>query len=232
MSNPWDGIVPQETLDHYRQAGFSKPSRQGSKPALLVIDTQYSTSGEAPMPLSEAVKYHPLNCGEYAWQAIANMVPLIAAFREIGAPIIYPYVSESKVASEQSRWPTNNSSSRFFQMVEEIAPEDGDVLLPKTAPSAFFGTPLLKYLITLRVDTLFIVGNTTSGCIRASVVDANSYDYNVIVPHDCCYDRAPVSHAVNLFDIAAKYADVISTTDAITRLRSIAGGDPAATAKA
>lgn len=221
MSTPWDGLIPQETLDHYRRAGFAKPSRSGTKPALLVIDTQYSTTGEGPVPLSQAIDYHPLNCGEYAWRAIAHMVPLIAAFRAARAPVIYPHVSEPKVASEQSRWPTKTTNPRFYQMVEEIAPEEGDILLPKTAPSAFFGTPLLKYLNTLRVDTLFIVGNTTSGCIRATAVDANSYDYNVIVPHDSCYDRSPVSHAVNLFDIESKYADVLSTPDAIIRLASI-----------
>lgn len=221
MTNPWDGIIPQETLDHYRRAGFAKQSRAGTSPALLVIDTQYLTAGEESMPLEKAVEYHPLNCGEYAWRAIANMVPLIAAFRAARAPVIYPYVSEPKVASEQSRWPTKTSNARFYDMIDAIAPEDGDILLPKTAPSAFFGTPLIKYLNTLRVDTVFLTGNTTSGCIRATAVDASSYDYNVIVAHDSCYDRSPVSHAVNLFDMESKYADVVSTEAAIDRLASM-----------
>ena len=172
------------------------------------------------MPLDEAVKYHPLNCGEHAWLAIANMVPLIAAFRAAGKPVIYPHVIEPTVASEQSRWPGDSSKARFYQMVEEIAPGEGDILLPKTAASAFFGTPLLKYLNALRVDTLYLTGNTTSGCIRATVVDASSYEYNVIVPHDYCYDRSPVSHAVNLFDIASKYGEVLSTEESIRRLHS------------
>jgi maleamate amidohydrolase len=115
-----------------------------------------------------------------------------------------------------------------LQIVEEVAPKEGDIMLPKTAPSAFFGTPLVKFLNTLQVDTLFMIGNTTSGCIRASVVDGVSYDYKVVVPHDGCYDRAPVCHAVNLFDIASKYADVVSTTEAIAMLKAMAGSKTAA----
>ncbi len=218
MADPWDGIIPQETLDHYRNAGFGRESRLGEKAALLVIDVQYSTSGEHPMPLAEAVSYHPLNCGEFAWNAIARMVPLIAAFREAGAPLIYAHSAPKQLRGKKSRWPVMDTNSRFFEIVEEVAPREGDILLPKTSPSVFFGTPILKYLNTLKVDTLFMVGNTTSGCIRASVVDAVSYDYNVVVAHDACYDRAPICHAVNLFDIASKYADVLSTDDAIARL--------------
>ena len=221
MSRPWDGIIPQETLDHYSRAGFARTPRAGGRAALLIIDTQYSTAGEHPMPLEEAISYHPLNCGEHAWNAIAKMVPLLAAFRRLGAPVIYPHSSASQLRGRQSRWPVQDTNPRFFEIVDEVAPQPGDILLPKTSPSAFFGTPLVKYLNTLRVDTLFVTGNTTSGCIRASVVDAVSYDYNVVVPHDACYDRSTFCHAVNLFDMASKYADVVSTHEAIALLESM-----------
>lgn len=221
MSAPWDGIIPQETAELYRRAGFGKPRRGAVKPALLIIDTQYATTGEHPMPPADAISYHPLNCGEHAWQAISNIVPLLCAFREAGRHVIYAHSSVSQLGGQNSRWPALPTNARFFQIVEEIAPRQGDILLPKTAPSAFFGTPLVRYLNTMHIDTLFIVGNTTSGCIRASVTDAVSYDYNVIVPHDACYDRSPISHAVNLFDIASKYADVMTTDEAIGLLKSI-----------
>src|SRR5438105_12438041 len=98
-----------------------------------------------------------------------------------------------------------------YQFPAEVAPHPGDVLLPKKHPSAFFGTPLASYLINLGADTLVVTGCTTSGCVRGSVVDAFSYNFRVMVPYDAVYDRSATSHAVNLFDMASKYADVTST---------------------
>jgi nicotinamidase-related amidase len=228
MGAPWDGFIPEETIEHYRRAGFARASRPGTRPALLIIDTQYLTAGEGPMPLSEAIAYHPMNCGTYAWEAIGQMVPLLAAFRKAGAPVIHAYTIEDPLRGAQWRMPTRKIDPRLREIVKEVAPIDGDILLPKTCPSAFFGTPLVKYLNTLKVDTLFLVGNTTSGCIRASVIDGMSYDYKVIVPHDACYDRSPVSHAVNLFDMASKYAEVVSTPEAIALLESMATNNSSA----
>jgi len=223
LGNPWDGIIPQETIDHYRRAGFAKPSGLGKSPALLVIDTQYLTTGEKPMSLAEAISYHPMNCGEAAWEAIAHIRTLIAAFREEGFPILYPHIARGQFRGKHSRMPTETVNPKHLDIVAEIAPQEGDILVPKTTPSAFFGTPLVKYLNILKADTLFMVGNTTSGCIRASVIDGVSYDYKVIVPHEGCYDRSPVSHAVNLFDMGSKYAEVVPTTQAIAMLKSVSG---------
>ena len=89
----------------------------------------------------------------------------------------------------------------------------GDILLPKKHPSAFFGTPLASHLINLGADTLVVTGCTTSGCVRGSVVDAFAYNFRVLVPEDAVYDRSAASHAVNLFDMASKYADVMSTDE-------------------
>src|SRR5436305_14650382 len=93
---------------------------------------------------------------------------------------------------------------------------------------AFFGTPLASYLIDLRVDTLVVTGCTTSGCVRGSVVDAFSYNFRVSVPSDAVYDRSQVSHAVNLFDMAEKYADVMTTAECLSGLRAIASSSKAA----
>jgi len=232
MSDPWDGFIPEETLEHYRRAGFARPSGLGKSPALLVIDTQYLTTGEKPMPLAEATSYHPMNCGEEAWRAIAHIRTLIAAFREEGYPILYPHIDRNRFNGKHSRMPTNTANPRHLDIVAEVAPQPGDILLPKTAPSAFFGTPLIKYLNILKADTLFMVGNTTSGCIRASVIDGVSYDYKVVVPHEGCYDRSPVSHAVNLFDMGSKYAEVVSTDKAVAMLKSVAGKPPDSASKA
>jgi maleamate amidohydrolase len=93
--------------------------------------------------------------------------------------------------------------------VREIAPRDGDIVIRKDKPSVFFGTPLMSYLHELQVDTLLVAGTTTSGCVRATVVDAFSYNFKVVVVEECVFDRGQASHKVNLFDMQAKYADVV-----------------------
>jgi maleamate amidohydrolase len=114
-----------------------------------------------------------------------------------------------------------NVASKGYEFVAEIAPQTEDILLPKKHPSAFFGTPLVSYLINLGADSLVVTGCSTSGCVRSSVVDAFAYNFKVLVPEDAVYDRSTTSHAVNLFDMASKYADVTPTDEAIAALRAI-----------
>jgi nicotinamidase-related amidase len=128
--------------------------------------------------------------------------------------VLYPHVAPKNSATDGGRLAAKIPSimginAKGYEFVEEIAPRDGDVLLPKKHPSAFFGTPLVSHLVDQQVDTLVITGCTTSGCVRSSVTDAFAYNFKVIVPEDCVYDRAPTSHAVNLWDMDGKYADVM-----------------------
>ena len=92
-------------------------------------------------------------------------------------------------------------------IVDELAPHGGDVVIRKTKPSAFYGTPLLASLIDKRIDTVIVTGCTTSGCVRATVVDAFSNGFITFVVEDCVFDRSRLSHAVNLFDMDQKYGD-------------------------
>ena len=103
----------------------------------------------------------------------------------------------------------------------EIAPGPGDILIPKEKPSLFFATPLLSYLIYHNVDTVFVCGTTTSGCVRATVIDAFSYNFKVGVIEECTFDRGEVSHKINLFDMNAKYADVMPVGEVMDYLQSI-----------
>ena len=112
-------------------------------------------------------------------------------------------------------------TERGYQFVDEIAPAENDILLPKRHASAFFGTAMVSYLIDLGIDTLLVTGCTTSGCVRATVADAFSYNFRVLVVEDCCYDRGYTSHLVNLFDMDAKYADVVSIGDAVGYLERV-----------
>ena len=99
-------------------------------------------------------------------------------------------------------------------------------MLRKTAPSAFWGTPLAAHLNLHQIDTLIVCGEATSGCVRASVVDAASYRYRVQVVEECVFDRHEATHALNLFDMHQKYADVISLDETLLRLSAMKGSAP------
>jgi nicotinamidase-related amidase len=131
--------------------------------------------------------------------------------------VIFPHVAP-KAAYDGGRFADKVPSvmtvpPRGYEFVHEVAPHPGDILLPKYHPSAFFGTPLASHLVNQGVDSLVVTGCTTSGCVRGTVVDAFSLNYRVVVPEECVYDRSSVSHAVNLFDIASKYADVVTSAE-------------------
>src|SRR5205807_5244844 len=100
-----------------------------------------------------------------------------------------------------------------------LQPLEGEVVINKhDRPSAFFGTPLASLLVYHRIDTLIVTGMSTSGCVRATVVDAFQFNFLVIIPHECCADRSQISHKVSLFDMHMRYADVADTADVIRYL--------------
>lgn len=221
---PWLASIPGDDLDVYDLSGFGGPSGFGDHPALLVIDVQYRTAGDRPAPIREAITtMYPTACGDRAWAAMPHIARLVGAAREAGIPIVYPYVAPKK-AIDAGRFGSINPAitsigERGYEFVAEVAPEEGDVLLPKRHASAFFGTALVSYLVDFGADTVILAGCTTSGCIRATAVDAFSYNFRTIIPEECVYDRIQASHDVGLFDLDAKYADVVPTDEVIARLR-------------
>ena len=96
-----------------------------------------------------------------------------------------------------------------YDIIEQVKPIPGETVLKKTSPSAFWGTPLIGHLNFLGVDTIITCGQTTSGCVRASVVDGTTYRLRMVVAEECVFDRHEACHAVNLFDMDQKYADVL-----------------------
>lgn len=222
---PWDSLITEDEKKAYRAAGFGRPTGLGKRPALLIIDVQYRTTGTTPMPFWDAIKEFPTSCGDVAWNAVHRIADLVALFRKNNWPILYPYVSP-KQSFDAGRLSDKvpaimNVASRGYDFVDEIAPAEGDILLPKKHPSAFFGTPLASYLINAGADTLVVTGCSTSGCVRGTVVDGFAYNFRVLVPEDAVFDRSATSHAVNLFDMAEKYADVMPTADALKALGAI-----------
>jgi nicotinamidase-related amidase len=223
---PWHGIISEEEQRAYQAAGFGRPSGVGRRPALLIIDVQYRTIGTTPKPFWESIKEYPTSCGEIGWNAMRKIALLLTEFRRNTWPVLYPHVAPKNKATDSGRLAEKvpaimDIPERGYQFPPEIAPREGDVLLPKKHPSAFFATPLTSHLIDLGADTLIVTGCTTSGCIRGSVVDGFAYNFKCVVPYDAVYDRSTTSHAVNLFDMASKYADVATTAEVLEMLRPL-----------
>ncbi|MGH2835139.1 MAG: isochorismatase family protein [Solirubrobacteraceae bacterium] len=223
MTQPWSDVITADDEARYRAAGFGRPGGPGRHPALLIIDVQYRTVGNSPKPFFDSVRDdYPTSCGEVGWAAVEQIALLLAAFRARSLPVIYPHVA-AKRAYDAGRLAAKvpaimDIPEQGYRFVEAVQPTADDILIPKRHPSAFFATALTSYLIDLGADWLIVTGCTTSGCIRASVVDGFAFNFRITVPHDAVYDRSPTVHAVNLFDIAQKYADVASAADVIGML--------------
>ena len=115
--------------------------------------------------------------------------------------------------------PTQNLDAN--EIVAEIAPQPQDIVVYKQKPSGFFGSNLAAYLTLLGADSVIVTGTTTSGCVRASVIDAFSMNYRVAVAEDGCFDRSQASHAINLCDMHAKYADVVSSSEILAYIATL-----------
>lgn len=222
---PWDGVIPEDEQAIYRKTGWGTPTGLGKRPALLIIDVQYRSMGDTPLPIEEAIESLPTSCGEYGWRAVPYIAQLVEVFRFIGAPILYPHVApkgpHNRGQFERKVPGVMDIPQHGYDFVAEVAPAPADILIPKYQASAFHGTPLTSHLVGLGVDTVIVTGCTTSGCIRATAVDACALNFKVVVPEDAVYDRSQTSHAVNLFDMASKYADVMPTEQLIGALRRV-----------
>jgi nicotinamidase-related amidase len=223
----WEPFLTDQDRAHLasaadRRVGF------GERPALLLIDLYRWVFGDAPRPLLEAVKTWPGSCGLAAWEAVPHLQRLLALARELGMPVVHVTGLEdsgmlgwSEAAhGEGRRGPSTPERRRGrYDIISEVAPVEGEVVLRKTMPSAFNGTPLLAHLNYLGIDTLVIGGESTSGCVRASVVDGCSYRFRMIVVEECVFDRHQAAHAMNLFDMHQKYADVLPLAAVESHLR-------------
>ena len=157
----------------------------------------------------------PASCGEKAYQAIQPTNQLIGLFRDNGLPIFFSTkdFEQSQKDGNATLRPRKIAKAEDYQIFPEIDFRSTDNLVKKLRASVFFNTGLNDQLARLDVANLFIVGESTSGCIRASVVDAFSLGYQVCVVEDCVFDQNPVSHAVNLYDMQHKYGQVIKLSE-------------------
>lgn len=161
-------------------------------------------------------------------QAIERTVELLAVVRQKGLPVVLTRIvyeeGGTNIGSFARKLPGLAKlveRAPISQIVPQLTPQTGDYVLRKTQPSAFFGTDLVAWLTWRRVDTLLVAGCTTSGCVRASVVDAASWNFRPIVVRECVGDRAITPHEASLFDIDQKYADVLSIKDAVAQVQRL-----------
>jgi len=203
--------------DIYRQQSFGTRMGFGISPALLIIDFLHGFA-------------RPDAFGGYnIASAITNTTVLLAAAREAGLPIAHArfVVQEGGIdlgpfglkVPNLAKLTPGSDEVRF---VDEVAPIPGEFIVDKSHASAFFGTPLASWLLNRRADTLLIAGCTTSGCVRASVIDASANGLRPIVVTECVGDRAEEPHRANLFDMDQKYADVVALDEVRARLAAIA----------
>lgn len=218
----WSDLIPESDVRAFGGA-FKAPVRQvelAGPTAVVVVDmTRRFVDGRYPTGHSASGMPATFNC-----------VPLLAAARTSNVPIFYslaypnpthrPLDSEIGIASRKSSPATHESDLPPGDVVvDELAPTDDDALLYKgKAPSVFFGTSFAAQLHYHGTRNLVIVGMTTSGCVRATAVDAYQFNMNVIIPVECVADRSDISHRVNLFDMNQKYASVVTTADLISEL--------------
>jgi maleamate amidohydrolase len=227
----WDNILTQRDKEVFALSGYGKRAGFGQRPAVLVIDVNYNFVGDKPEPILESVKRFRNSCGEEGWQGVQRIRELLSDARKKHLPTFYTTGHDDRTNTVAfGRWQAKNSRStedmteewdKGNHIVEEIAPQQGDIVVRKQKPSAFFGTPLISMLNEVHADSVLLTGTTTSGCVRASVIDAFSYNLKVSVIEDCVFDRGQASHKINLFDMAMKYADVISLKEAIEYVRGL-----------
>ena len=197
-------------LDIYKQQNFGNRIGAGRKAALLVVDF---TNG-----FNDPAQFGGGNIDP----AIQRTRGLLARFREAKLPVAFTRVvyaddgiDAGVFCAKAPALRTLTESNPSSQIVPELEPIAGELVIRKTQPSAFFGTGLAAWLVQQGVDTVVVTGCTTSGCVRASVVDAMSCNFRPIVVRDCVGDRALAPHEANLFDMAQKYADVVDRDEAM-----------------
>jgi maleamate amidohydrolase len=190
----------------------------GRNPAVVVIDftLAYTTPG-SPFFAEGVVR------------AVADTAPLLQAARAAGIPVIHTKVMYHPSGADGGWFVRKVPALRnliqgepLAEIDPKVAPLPEEVVIVKQYPSPFFGTPLAPMLATLGVDTLILAGCSTSGCVRAGALDGVQHGYRVIVPRECVGDRHDGPHDANLFDINAKYGDVVGRDEVIEYLANLA----------
>ena len=227
---PWNDAIPPDDIARYLAAGYGdtfsgdefRAISAGTSPALIVVD----------MTLAFVDGRWSTGYSETGWPAVDANARLLAEMRRLGYPVYFTKMYEdpthSAAPSQKGRWKTvgrrlpDPDLPPGDVIVDELAPKPGELVVCKHhKPSGFFGTELAALLVYDKVDTVVVTGMTTSGCVRATAVDAFQYNFDVVIPFECVADRSQISHKVNLLDLHMKYADVAPLDHVIDWLNSL-----------
>jgi nicotinamidase-related amidase len=206
------------TASVYDRAGFGRPVQRGSRPAVVVVDFSYGfTDPRYPT-------------GADLTGPVLATARLLEAARAGGVPVVFTTIAYDPGQIQNLAWLKKATGmaalelgSRLVDVDERLTPRADEHLVVKTGASAFFGTALASYLASVRADTVIVTGATTSGCVRATVVDAVQHGYPTLVPRDCVGDRAQAPHDASLFDMNEKYGDVVDCDDVVAYLQTLDG---------
>lgn len=232
MANSWESYLSEEDRATLARGKWGQRQEPGRRPAVVSIDVQNYMVGQRGQDDGE----YPFSCGGIGWAAVDASKEILSAARAAGAPVFYTRfaldpaghdggVFTRKVGKGVGEYAFVDGTLGS-EFVAEVAPQPGDFAFVKKKVSAFHGTPLLSYLIDLRIDTLIVIGGSTSNCVRATVVDGSQYNFRVLVPQEAVFDRLPLSHAVSLFDMNRTYADVLPAAEVVKYLRELSRQAP------
>ena len=220
----WKDVVAPDVLELYSH--YSRKTFVGPSPALLAIDLYELAYQGGAKPPAVLHKEYPSSCGIHAHAAIEPTKKLFAAARAANLPVFYSTMDVRAdslplaVTATKRRKVALDPSA--YAIRTDFKPQPGDVVITKQRASVFFGTPLTAHLTQLGVRTLIVCGESTSGCVRASAVDAYSHGFHVVLVEECCFDRSLLSHKVNLFDLHHKYTDVMHVDEVVAHLDGLA----------
>lgn len=221
MARVWEQFLTEQ--DRAALAAAPKAPKnllaKAERVGLLLIDNYRAVYGDRPLPLLEAIEEWPSSCGLVAWEAIEPTKRLLDAARAAGMLVVF---TAGAVDTEGLRGQhvrpgerPNDTPEVRYAIIDELKPEPGEWVVRKVTSSCFHGTPLLGHLVANRIDTLIVVGESTSGCVRASVLDACQYRFNVVLAEECVFDRHEATHAINLFDIHQKFGEVLPVAEVL-----------------
>ena len=218
----WHSLLSEQDLEILRTSNYAHGLPRPTQPAFVVIDMTYDFCGSPGLDAVAAARERRTACGPNAWNAVPTIATVIAAARQARIPIAYSRRSDMRLRRQSPKTARAHEDMIAFSTIEdgnsviaELDPRSQDLVFGKAAPSIFFETEFGNWFERNGFDGLFVTGCTTSGCVRASVVDAFSHKINTFIIADAVFDRFSISHKVALFDCQAKYADLVSAEEFI-----------------
>ncbi len=213
----WRDLYSEEDYTVY--APYIRETLIGKKPAVLTIYLYNLVYKGEARPPHEITKELSSSCGKYAYEAIVPIVKLLAAGRQAGLPIYYVTGLFSPNRVRSTRRAKTALTENDYEIYKAFSPQPEEVIIRKERASSFFGTPLASHLVQNGYDSLIVCGESTSDCVRSSVVDAYPNRFHISVVEECVFDRNEMAYKTSLFDLHHKYADVMNLSKVIESIK-------------